>query len=41
MVFELNFALVKRDVTFRGCLRAKAGFEFANLSCMLVFKILE
>ena len=35
MVFELDLASVKRDVTFRGCLRAKTGFEFANLSCVV------
>ena len=35
MVFELNLALVKRDVTLRGCMRAKTGFEFANLSCVV------
>ena len=32
MVFELNLALVRRDVIFCGCLSAKTGFEFANLS---------
>ena len=35
MVFELNLALVEKDVTFGGCLRAKTGFEFANLSCVI------
>ena len=35
MVFELNLALVRRDVIFRGCLSARTGFEFANLSCFV------
>ena len=35
MVFELNLALVRRDVILRGYLSARTGFKFANLSCVV------